>query len=183
MAAPPKIRALLCLQNGAESYATEVETVQTIPDETTALVGYNTASKVFLKENLHAYAVWNNDDKSQPGFKLTPLPDIQPECPIMYVDERAWNGRVVFGNADFHMFFVPVAREEGFSIEGPDRCLPLAGDAVIMKVLPDRDPTHRRKYERVDPSCQLFEQLKSFLKEVKDIMEKSGFNKSRGYIK
>ena len=183
MAAPPKIRALLCLQNGAKSYATEVETVQTIPDETTALVGYNTASKVFFKENLHAYAVWNIDDKSQPGFKLTPLPDIQPECPI-YVDEKAWNGRVVFGNADFHMLFVPVAREEGFSIKGIDVYLPLAGDAVIMKVLPDQNPTNRRKYKRMDPGSQeLHKQLKSFVKEVKDIMEKTGFGKSKGHVK
>ena len=161
----------------------EVDTVQTIPDETTALVGYNTASKVFFKENLQAYAVWNNDDKSQPAFKLTPLPDIQPGCP-MCVDKKAWNERVVFGNADFHMFFVPMAEEEGFNMEDTDVYLPLAGDAVIMKVLPDQNPTNRRKYERVDPgSSQLHEQLKSFLKEVKDIMEKTGFGKSKGHVK
>ena len=102
----------------------------------------------------------------------------------MQVDEKAWNERVVIGNADFHMFLVPKARRECFSIKGTGMYLPLAGDAVIMKVSRDWDPTNRWKYERMGRgSPQLFEQLKSFVKEVKDILEKSGFGKSKDCVK
>ena len=148
-----------------------------------AVPGYSTACKNHFKEDLLYNAVWNNDDKSQPDFKLTPLPNIQPECP-MQVDEKAWNERVVIGNTDFHMFLVPKAGKKSFSIKGTGVYLPLAGEAVIMKVSRDRDLTNRWKYERMGSgSRQLFEQLKSFVKEVKDILKKSGFGKSKDYAK
>ena len=183
MAAAPKIQALLFLQNGAKYSSIEAETVEAPPDNVTiAPRGYSTTWKNFSQEDLQSNAIWNNDDKSQPDFKLTPLPYIQPKCPEQ-VDEKAWKGRTVFGNASFHMFLVPKAGEEYFKIPGTDTRLPLAGDAVIMKVSPRQDTTGRWQYERIDPSSrELLKQLMSFFEEVRNILNRAGFGKTRGYI-
>lgn len=156
----------------------EAETVNTPPDTTIAPRGYSATWKYFSPKDLQSNAIWNDDNKSQPDFKLTPLPYIQPKCPEQ-VNEEDWNRRQVFGNASFHMFLVPGAGKECFKIPGTDISLPFTGDAVIMKVSPRRDTTARWQYERMGPSSrELFEQLKSFVGEIKDILEKAGFGET-----
>ena len=176
MSAPPKIRAVLCLENGAESKIIEVETVETFPDnESIHPPGFKTAWEDNFKPGFQSHAVWNQDDKSQPDFKLTPLPCIQPKCP-KEVEEKAWNKRMVIGNADFHMILTPKARKDWLSLRVANVDLPLASDALILKVSPNRDATNRWKYECMGPdSPQLFDQLKSFVEEVKDVLGKAGF--------
>ena len=82
---------------------------------------------------------------------------------------------MVIGNAAFHMFLTPKAGKDWLSLRVANVDLPLAVDALILKVSPDRDATNRWKYERMGPgSRQLFNQLKSFIDEVKDLLEKAG---------
>ena len=82
---------------------------------------------------------------------------------------------MVIGNAAFHMFLTPKAGKDWLSLRVANVDLPLAVDALILKVSPDRDATNRWKYERMGPgSRQLFNQLKSFIEEVKDLLEKAG---------
>ena len=82
---------------------------------------------------------------------------------------------MVIGNADFHMILTLKARKDWLSLRVANVDLPLASDALILKVSPDRDATNRWKYECMGPdSPQLFDQLKSFVEEVKHLLEKAG---------
>ena len=68
---------------------------------------------------------------------------------------------MVIGNADFHMFLTPKAGKERLSLRVADVDLPLACDALILKVSPDRDATNRWNYECMgSDSPQLFDQVK-----------------------
>lgn len=155
MATPPKLRALLCLENGRNTYSAGIETVETLPDINARPENHMLLSSV--KEKLKDNAIWKSDDESKP-YTLTPLPIIQPKRPNK-MDEEDWNRRRIFGNGDFHVYLVRKEREQNSSI---------APVVIIMKVSRDRNSADRCKYESMDfSSPKLIDEADSFLKKVK----------------
>ena len=154
MATLPNLRVLLCLENGANLYSAEIETVETLPDVDARPENHMLLSSV--KEKLKDNAVWESDDESKP-YTLTPLPIIQPKRPNT-MDEEDWNRRRIFGNGDFHVYIVRKEMEQNSSIP------PVV---IIMKVSRDRDSADRCKYESMAfSSPELIDEADSFLEKV-----------------
>ena len=164
MATLPKLRALLCLNNGRNTYSAGIETVETRPDTKTDARPFKHLG--LTHELLQRNAVWESNEKSGPHM-LTPLPNIQPKCPEQ-IKQRYWDNRTVYGNANFHMFVVENGETEDFRMAGTDITLPEACDAVIVKVSRVRDPANRCKYESMAlDDSELWDRIQSFVEELK----------------
>lgn len=92
----------------------------------------------FCDHNMRQYMRYLNQSASEPKYERRRLPTIQPKCPDQW-SEKAWNGRLVFGNDNYHAF--RGLRDSESQDSHPDL------DMFVLKVSSRLDSDGRWMYE------------------------------------